>query len=208
MADASFLGKTATDWAAVAAIAASVSAIASLINVAIVTAVAVFTFKYMRSTKELVRISKQQAEASIRQAEASIKTLEIMNVERRETESFQKAVFVHSIGSVSTALARYRNVLLMDAKPWHEPDCYLLPQEWETCRAYVSRKAPECLEEMLKIEIELSDSANAIQGSIRAPDSLWLSTIQQRRGTSGKLDMIQRRIEAFSVNVLQPAQSS
>jgi hypothetical protein len=198
--DESFLGKSAADWEA---IAATVAAFASLTNTAIVAAVAFFTFKYMQSTKELVRVSKQQSEASIRQADASIKTLEVMNVERRETDSFQRAVFIHSTEALDSVLMQYRNLLFIDAKPWHMRDCDLEPQEWGTCRAFVSRKAPESLDEMLKIEIDLQSLASAIQGPIKAPDSQWHSTVQRRKDTSQRIDIARKRIGVFSGKVLQ-----
>jgi len=194
------MGIKSGDWEALAVV---VSAIASLLNTLIVAAVAVFTFRYMQSTKELVKVSKLQSDASMRQADASIKTLEAMNVERRETESFQRAVFIHSIAAIDSALLNYRNVLLMDAKPWRIPDCYLLPQEWETCRAYLSRKAPECLDEMLKIEVELSSLASVIQGLIKAPEGQWLPTIQRRKEASQRIEVARKRIGSFSGKVLQ-----
>ena len=201
MLDGSFLGKSANEWEA---IAATVSAVASLFSTVIVTAVAIFTFKYMRSTKELVVASKQQSEASIRQADASIKTLELMNTERRETDSFQRAVFIHSVESVAAALAQYSNVIGSSAKPWHVPDCWLLPPEWDTCRAFVGRNAPEVLEEMQELERNLTELSAAIQGFIRAPDSLWLSTVQRRMETSSRLASLQNRLNAFSRGILKP----
>jgi hypothetical protein len=207
MQGAVFLGYSAIEWEGITAIAAALAAIASLASTVIVAFVAKFTFQYMRSTKELVEVARIQSKASIKQAEASIKTLEIMNIERQETDSFQRAVFIHSIKEVVSGLGRYIGVIGSSAKPWHERDCYLLPAEWDTCRSFISRKAPHMLEEMQEIEKNLNDVSCAIQGFIRAPDSLWLSNVQRRKDTVSRLELLITRMNAFHIEVLKSGKS-
>ena len=195
-----FVGMTAIEWAAAAAVAA---AIVSLINAVIVAFVARFTFQYMQSTKELVEAARMQSASSIRQADASIKMLEIMNIERQQTESFQRAIFTHSIEEVVTALGRYSTLVNSSAKPWHEKDCWLIPGDWETCRAFVSRSAPALLDEMQEVEKAMNEASSVIQGFIRSPDSLWLSSVQRRMQTGLKLASLQNRMNVFGCNALK-----
>jgi len=196
-----FFGMTAIEWTAAAAVAA---AVITLINSVIVAFVARFTFQYMRSTKELVEAARSQAAASIRQAEASMKTLEIMNIDRQTTESYQRAVFTYSVEGVATALGRYMVIVNSSAKPRHEKDCWLIPAEWESCRAFVSRNAPALLDEMQEVEKAMSEASSEIQGFIRAPDSLWLSTVLRRQQTGLRLASLQNRMNVFGRNALKP----
>jgi hypothetical protein len=208
MQDPVFFGHSAIEWEEIAAIAATVAALASLTSTVIVAFVAKFTFNYMHSTKELVEAARSQSDASIRQANASIKMLELMNIERRETDSFQRAVFIHSLERVVSALGHYIGIIGSPAKPWHEGDCWLLPSEWDICRAFVSRNAPGLLEEMQLVEKDMSDLSCAVQGYIRAPDSLWLSTIQRRSETVSRLTLLGDRMTKFKSNALKPAAST
>lgn len=199
----SFLRLSTVEWEGIAAIATGLAALASAASTVIVAFVARFTFQYMQSTKELVALAKSQSDASIRQADASIKTLELMRIERLETDSFQRAVFTHSVDEIVSALMRYGNVVGMSAKPWHERDCDLFPPEWGVCRLFVSRKAPRLLEEMQSIEKQLNDACNQIQGFIRAPDSQWLSTVDRRMTTGLFLSTLQKRVTTFRQNALK-----
>jgi len=201
--DLAFLGRSAVEWGGVAAIAATIAALASVVSTVIVAIVAKFTFEYMRSTKELVEAARSKYDAAIRQADASIKTLELMNIERLETESFQRAIFVYSVEGMGSALGRYVGVINSPAHPWHEKDCLLFPPDWDTCRAFISRKAPNLLDEMQEIEKDLNEASCAIQGFIRAPDSQWLSSIQNRQRTALRLATIQNRLSVFRRNVLK-----
>ena len=132
-----------------------------------------------------------------------MKTLEIMNIERKQTESFQRAIFTHSVEEVVTALGRYATLLDSPGKPWHEKDCWLIPADWETCRAFVSRNASALLDEMQEVEKAMSEASSAIQGFMRSPDSLWLSSFQRRMQTGLRLASLQNRINAFGRNALK-----
>jgi hypothetical protein len=202
--DPTFLRLTTVQWEGIATIATAFAAAASVASTVIVAFVAKFTFEYMKSTKELVSAAQSQSDASVRQAEASIKTLELMRIERIETDSFQRAVFAHSTDEIVAALNRYCLVVGSSTKPWNERDCELFPNEWDICRSFVSRKAPHLLGEMQFIEKELNEACNQIQSFIRAPDSLWLSTVQRRITTTSYLSSLQRRISKFQQNALKP----
>jgi hypothetical protein len=204
MQDPVFIGHSAIEWEGIAAIAASVAAFASLVSMVIVGFVARFTFQYMRSTKELVEAAKQQTDATIRQADASIRTLEIMNIERRETDSFQRAIFIYAVQEILSSLGHYINVIGLPTQPWQERDCFFSPSDsdWKVCRAFVSRKAPNLLEEMQNIEKILEDAARKIQGFIRAPGHQWKPTAQKREETTQYLALLRERLNLFSRNAL------
>jgi hypothetical protein len=199
MQEHTFWGLTDTGWSALGTVVAS---IASIVNCGIVVFLAIFTFKYMKSTQAIERISKDQRDASLRQADAA----ELLSLERKETASYQRAVFAHSITSLSDSLRTYLGDVQSDAKPFHVPDCWFLPEEWDICRRFVSRTAPNLMERMQGLEEELASASSGTQGVIRAPDSQWLSTVQRRRDLANSLESLRQTVERFAMDTLESDQ--
>jgi hypothetical protein len=60
---------------------------------------------------------------------------------------------------------------------------------------------------MQLIEKDMNDLSCAVQGFIRAPDSLWLSTIHRRNETVSRLTLLRERMTKFKNNTLNPVTS-
>jgi hypothetical protein len=172
-----FMGLTATDW----------GAIGTVVNAVVVIALARFTYRYMKSTTDLVESARVQADASLRQAEAAGRTVDLLLRERSESESYQQTTFRRSISFLIQELSKWQQAIDYDGGFVGEEECHLVPAEWDTCVAFIDRKSPHLMGEVHKIEDQLKHLTSEIEKVINAPGSGWISMTQRRRKIGAEL---------------------
>lgn len=183
----------------------SVAAFATAVNGVVVIVLAVLNYRYLKSAQVMAKAAEEQSEAARQQASAAARTLDILLLERRDTDTYQRAVFQSECRDLAGELRRLESVVSLSAKPFRERDCYLMPTQWDICRAYITRQSPDLLSAMLALETNLPNDSAAVMGVIRAPDSQWIATVQRRSDLAIRLRNRREEVEKFQGDVLGAA---
>jgi hypothetical protein len=182
-----------------------IEAFAALVNVLAVAVLARLTYLYLKSTRDLVGAAREQTEAAKQQATSAARTIEILLLEKRETQSYQRAVFISECYSLIRELSRVTAQVKFPTKPYRPNDVYLIPSQWELCREFVARQAPEAVAAMLALQGKLIADSEMAMGVLRAPDTLWLATVQKREVIAKRLQETQDTVIQLQKDVLAAA---
>jgi hypothetical protein len=178
----------------------SVAALATVVNGLVVIV--------LKSTQIMAKAAEEQSDASRQQAASAARTLDLLLLERKDTDNYQRAVFQSECRDLTGELRRLESVVNLQAKPFRERDVYLMPTQWDVCRTYITRQAPDMLPAMLALEANLPNDSAAIMGVIRAPDSQWIATVQRRADIATRLRKRREEVEAFHRDVIAAADVS